>query len=320
VEQNKRYRLRLINTGAFAEFQVSVDNHTLSVVEVDATQVTPTTVNRLAIHIAQRYSVILTANQTATNYWIRAQMNTFCFSNPNPVLDADVRALLTYTNTTTTPSDSADWSTALQPACEDLDASTLIPTVVDQPPPPTAMYLIDVSFQIGAYTLDRAYINSTTWMPLADPTLNQAVAGLQKDNASFTTSGLSSAFDPSQFVVSIPDYQVVDLLIYSLDEGAHPFHLHGHVFWIMQQGAGAFDWAAYQAGLNVTNPLRRDTLTVEAYGWSLIRFRADNPGLWAFHCHIAWHMEAGLLMQFQSRSDLMKEWTIPADVLGLCGN
>jgi hypothetical protein len=51
---------------------------------------------------------------------------------------------------------------------------------------------------------------------------------------------------------------------------------------------------------------------------ALIRFVADNPGLWAFHCHISWHMESGLLMQFQTRSDIMKTWELPADVLGLC--
>jgi hypothetical protein len=29
-------------------------------------------------------------------------------------------------------------------------------------------------------------------------------------------------------------------------------------------------------------------------------------------------MESGLLMQFQARDDIMKEWTLPADVLALC--
>jgi FtsP/CotA-like multicopper oxidase with cupredoxin domain len=72
------------------------------------------------------------------------------------------------------------------------------------------------------------------------------------------------------------------------------------------------------SGDAVANPLRRDTLTVEAYAWSLIRFVADNPGLWALHCHISWHMEAGLLFQFMSRADLLGKMTIPNDVKALC--
>jgi len=86
----------------------------------------------------------------------------------------------------------------------------------------------------------------------------------------------------------------------------------------MASGAhGDFNWNSYPT-LNLTNPMRRDTMTVDAFGWALIRFKADNPGLWAFHCHISWHMEAGLLMQFQTRNDIMKGWTIPSDVLALC--
>ncbi len=72
------------------------------------------------------------------------------------------------------------------------------------------------------------------------------------------------------------------------------------------------------SGDSVANALRRDTLTIEPYSWSLIRFVADNPGLWALHCHIAWHMEAGLLMQFMSRPSVLKTMAIPQEVKDLC--
>jgi FtsP/CotA-like multicopper oxidase with cupredoxin domain len=247
-------------------------------------------------------------------------MNDYCFSDKNPVLDTDVRALITYTNSTSdpAPTESVDWTYALDTACEDLAPSSLIPYDPLPAPQVDITYPIEVSFQIGDFALDKAYINSTTWVPPIIPTLNQAVAGLQVNNANFTTSGVSTAFDSSQLVIDVPTYKVIDVLINSLDEGAHPFHLHGHQFWIMASGAhGAFNWNSYPT-LNMTNPMRRDTITVDAFGWALIRFKADNPGLWALHCHISWHMEAGLLMQFQTRNDIMKGWTVPSDVLALC--
>lgn len=321
VSQNKRYRFRLINTGSFGEFQFSVDNHTLTVIEADSTLVEPVTVHRLPIHIAQRYSVIIHTNQTATNYWIRAWLNTFCFGDDNlPVLNPNVLALLTYTNTTYEPLDteSVDWTTALELQCQDLNVTELVPLVAEDAPSPDQAFRIDVSFQIHDYAIDLAYINSTTWVPLTVPTLNQAITGLHANNATFNNLGLSTAFPSSQFIITVPELQVIDLLINSLDEGAHPFHLHGYQFWIMADGSsGDFDWSTYES-LNVTNPMRRDTMTIDAYGWAMIRIRADNPGLWALHCHIAWHMEAGLLMQFQIRNDLMKEWTLPSDVAALC--
>ncbi|RDW87987.1 multicopper oxidase-2 [Coleophoma cylindrospora] len=318
VTKNKRYRLRLINAGSFAEMIFSVDNHTLSVIEADGVLVEPVTVHRIPVNIAQRYSVIIEANQTSGNYWMRCQMNQFCFSQSNPVLDSNIEALVTYDNTTTEPAHSSDWLLMLQVSCIDLDPSLLVPYYVDPAPKATVQYIVEPSFQIGAYALDRGYFNSTTWVASSTPTVNLAVAGLQAGNSSFSTTGLSRAYDSHQFVLNVGGWEVVDLLINNLDEGSHPFHLHGYTFWVMAQSStGVFDWNTYDS-LNTTNPMRRDTIMINAYGWALIRFRADNPGIWALHCHISWHIEAGLLMQVQTRDDLMKDWTIPADVLALC--
>jgi len=30
-----------------------------------------------------------------------------------------------------------------------------------------------------------------------------------------------------------------------------------------------------------------------------VAFDADNPGLWAFHCHLLYHMEAGMFTTFR---------------------
>ncbi|KAE8443950.1 hypothetical protein EG329_001174 [Mollisiaceae sp. DMI_Dod_QoI] len=295
VHQQKRHRLRLINTGAFGEFQVSIDNHTLSVIEADSTLISPVDVHRLPIHIAQRYSVVVNFNQSlSTNYWFRAQMNEHCFSADSPVLDPDVLALITYTNTTAEPTNSADWADVQDVVCKDLNTTLLVPLNPISPPKNDLMYQLDVSFQIGAYALDKAYINSTTWISSTAPTLNQAITALGSSNttlsSSFSTSGLDTTlFSPSgsQFVLSVPSIATVDILLNNLDEGAHPFHLHGHQFWELASGSGNFDYENGYVGLNTSNPMRRDTMTVNAYGWSLVRFVADNPGLWALHCHIS---------------------------------
>jgi hypothetical protein len=38
-----------------------------------------------------------------------------------------------------------------------------------------------------------------------------------------------------------------------------------------------------------------------AGGYLIIAFRADNPGSWLMHCHIAWHASAGLAVQILER-------------------
>lgn len=56
--------------------------------------------------------------------------------------------------------------------------------------------------------------------------------------------------------------------------------------------------------------MRRDTFTVPAESHVVVRFRADNPGIWVMHCHVAWHLEAGMLVSFLER---------PADLRRLVG-
>jgi hypothetical protein len=44
----------------------------------------------------------------------------------------------------------------------------------------------------------------------------------------------------------------------------------------------------------------------------------NNPGIWSFHCHMAWYSEAGLVMQFLSRVDEVANWEIPEANRQLC--
>ncbi|CAG8616795.1 11812_t:CDS:2 [Dentiscutata erythropus] len=45
-------------------------------------------------------------------------------------------------------------------------------------------------------------------------------------------------------------------------------------------------------------PILRDTTTIPGNGKAVIRFLTGNPGVWAFHCHVEWHLEVGMLAQF----------------------
>lgn len=60
----------------------------------------------------------------------------------------------------------------------------------------------------------------------------------------------------------------------------HPFHLHGHHFWLLGTGEGTFDPVANASALNVASPPFRDTATLPQGGWVVLRFVADNPGEW----------------------------------------
>ncbi|KAF9579666.1 hypothetical protein BGW38_003980 [Lunasporangiospora selenospora] len=264
-QKGLRYRIRIINSGAFAAFHFSIDNHRLTVIEVDGVDVQPVEVERIPIHVAQRYSALVDANQTVGNYWVRADMNTNCFNDPNPALDPSVRAIIHY--------DGAPLTTTVHGADKEEGMA--------------------------------GYVNKTSWEPLrGDATLFQAHQGV-------------STFDNSQLMVTFNRSMTVELVIINYDEGDHPFHLHGHTFYVLAIGSGGYMFDL-SPPLQTKNPLRRDTVTIPAFGHAVIRFVTDNPGIWAFHCHIHWHMEAGLLVQFLSQPDAIQAFNIPEELKAMC--
>lgn len=65
--------------------------------------------------------------------------------------------------------------------------------------------------------------------------------------------------------------------------------------------------------------MRRDTLVLEPDGNMVIRFKADNPGVWLFHCHIEWHVVSGLMAtMIEAPLELQDLITIPDDHKAAC--
>ena len=88
---------------------------------------------------------------------------------------------------------------------------------------------------------------------------------------------------------NVPYGAIVDITILNTDDGEHPFHLHGQPFWLIATSDYPQAEFEYEGAW-----LMRDTVSIPATGWVKLRFIADNPGVWMLHCHIDWHMTAGL--------------------------
>lgn len=348
---NQSHRLRLVNVGAFAEFQVQIDEHELAVTEVDGTDVHPQAVHRVNINPAQRYSVVVNTSSTNSDtFWFRARMITKCFTDAPRNLDPDALAIVRYYTGAERPDEtptSIDWGEALKLECKDMNTSVLAPVESITPPLiPDAFFHIRSNFEIGAWKLSRGFFNRSSWRSdVRSPTLLRAIDGLASANLSFQAPLTSSssadnpplaflntlAFDSSrELIIQTTTTQTIDLLISNFDDGNHPIHLHGYKFFVLAQGHGYAPLTSIDAEvtyphlaplydtLDLSNPLRRDTASVEAFGWTLIRVITDNPGSWALHCHVSWHAEAGLLMQLLTRTDDLKDIQVPEENRGLC--
>jgi FtsP/CotA-like multicopper oxidase with cupredoxin domain len=83
--------------------------------------------------------------------------------------------------------------------------------------------------------------------------------------------------------IEVASGERVELVMENTTAMAHPMHLHGTVFQVVAIGGQRLNGA------------RRDTVMVPPNGNVTIAFDADNPGRWAFHCHNAYHQEAGMM-------------------------
>jgi hypothetical protein len=89
--------------------------------------------------------------------------------------------------------------------------------------------------------------------------------------------------------------------------------LHGHDFAILAQVPNA-TYNAKKVSLNLCNPARRDVVLLPDNGYVVIAFKADNPGNWLMHCHIAAHAAMGLAAQILERqADADAVWPHPAN-------
>ncbi|KAL1610661.1 hypothetical protein SLS60_002331 [Paraconiothyrium brasiliense] len=90
----------------------------------------------------------------------------------------------------------------------------------------------------------------------------------------------------------------------------------GHYFQIAGRGAGS--WDGNQDSLYKV-PAKRNNIVIPPFGWFLIRFRADNPGVWFLHCHIDLHLVGGMATTIVEAPDVMQvEQKIPIQNIETC--
>jgi FtsP/CotA-like multicopper oxidase with cupredoxin domain len=74
----------------------------------------------------------------------------------------------------------------------------------------------------------------------------------------------------------------IELVFVNQTPMPHPMHLHGHEFQVVEIDGERFPGAV------------RDTVLVTPGRRVVVAFDALNPGLWALHCHLLYHLEAGM--------------------------
>ncbi|MCJ1287871.1 hypothetical protein MMC26_007223 [Xylographa opegraphella] len=313
-ETGKRYLLRLINTSVDTAFIFAIDNHTMELVGADFVPIHANETDHVVVGIGKpinirwlrgvdlisKGNVIMSSFRRKTERTIPLQTGI-----TGSVLgrQKDAEGVVRYNSSSTSDPTTQNRNYSLK--CRDQDYNTLRPILEWQVGPPGNLAK-NSYFEVGLdptsgkpfYPEDKQLnrwnmFTDTMWLDFSSPTL----ANINKSCSSWDKN----------FVV-ITENQKPDTWIYLLVSGtgiprtgrffppaAHPIHLHGHDFAILEQSE-----KPYQIGvlnLKLDNPPRRDVALLPADGYLVLAFKSDNPGAWLMHCHIAWHASGGLALQ-----------------------
>ncbi|KAF0700358.1 Aste57867_9108 [Aphanomyces stellatus] len=323
VVAGETYRVRLIGATSLFVVHFRIPNHTLTVIEIEGTWVEPIDVDVVEVLPGQRLSVLLTADQPVDNYWMQttgkwragAPTNGFAILHYDDAVDATTLrtppALLPAINET------VGWQDQFRPAnYNDDDASTLPGPATDDDDndmPPLVLNGTQVTYGPNG-TQRRWAMNGTVYEHYhATALIDDVIAG--------TVATRPAGARPfAYFEVG----QVVDIVLQNnvAVNGVcevHPWHLHGHSFWVVNAGAGDYTPASHATD-RTAGAVKRDVVavypTAHAYnqpvgvagagcGWAKIRFVADNVGAWALHCHIASHFAMGMAVSFVTGEDVL---------------
>ncbi|KAL6905987.1 hypothetical protein ACP4OV_003588 [Aristida adscensionis] len=346
VRSGETNLLRLINAALNTELFVSLAGHTMTVVAADASYTKPYATTVLMIAPGQTTDVLVTFDQPPGRYYLAAGAY------------ASAQGVPFDTTTTTAVFDYGAGGAAAMPALpayNDTAAATKFTTSLRGLRTAALPARVDESlfFTVGVglsgcsgeqrcggpnNTRFTASVNNVSFV--LPSTLSILQAHYHGAAGVFTADFPAAPpvrFDYTARNVSRALWQPAPgTKVYRLKYGAavqvvlqgtgivaaenHPIHLHGYDFYVLAEGFGNFDAATDTARFNLDDPPMRNTVGVPVNGWAVIRFVADNPGVWLMHCHLDVHITWGLAMAFlvEDGVGVLESLEAPPPDLPLC--
>ena len=302
----ERVRLRFINGSAMSIFDVRVDGLPMTVVQADGNDVAPVTVDELRISVAETYDVIVQpASDDAYTIFAQAEDRTGCARGTlapragmaAPIPPMDPRPLRTMTDMGMGRMQHGSMSgmdhgampgmnhgpmagMEMSPDASRLQGSVGVDNVAEMPT--ERLDRAGEGFPPGRRVL--SYADLRALKPGGDPRppTREITLHLTGNMEHFIWGFDGKKFSEAEPIILQRGERVRFVLINnSMME--HPIHLHG--LWSeLDNGHG--EYRPYKHTINVKPGEKLSYLVT-----------ADEPGRWAYHCHLLYHMEMGMFRE-----------------------
>lgn len=180
--------------------------------------------------------------------------------------------------------------------------------------------------QIVSNNLTRWYINDISFVEKHDQVILHDILDRIRPLPSTKNIDNTTGYDHTLGTYPLFHSEVIDIVIQTTHGAgepcrSHPWHTHGHSHWEIAYGSGEYTEERDGLTRNVPYPIYKDLTLVYpgesekkfltpnqteiGCGWSKIRIIADNPGVWAMHCHNSPHMYMGMMIALEESPHLI---------------
>ncbi|ORX68478.1 hypothetical protein DL89DRAFT_224714 [Linderina pennispora] len=315
-EPKKTYRIRLINMSSTVWFKFRIPGLKLRIIEVDGILSDEHPVDGVQLAPAMRYSVLVTAHDSDEyNYYFKIKMYAD-FLEPSPGETPRFYSGLIEYKQESPVKEFPDVNDSTLTWVEDIKLTALD----KRPPLPVDRSLrLTVGNNLMSTGQHMDHINNITYYAPLVPSLFTAM----------TTGDLAmnpEVYNNRTHPVVLKHNEVIELEVHNPNRIPHPMHLHGHAFQVTEYGPSL---ATFQPGStfsplvqSLVAPIQRDVMEIPPNSYIKVRFRADNPGVWLYHCHVNIHgspESLRMLMTFVEAPDvLQKTQTLPKRLIRHC--
>ncbi|KAI1380532.1 putative multicopper oxidase [Hypoxylon crocopeplum] len=219
----KTHRLRLINTSAFAVQKISIDGYKMTIIANDLVPIIPYDTDVVTLAAGQRSDVLVEATGEPTDStWLRAYKPPNC--SPGKEGSYLATAAIFYENADRTqPPTTQPESNAYDHYCGNDPLSQTVPAYPLAPDEPGVTEILPVELRPNGSSNLWFMANRTFRVDYNDPQLMNARDG-------------NFEFPHIQNVHNYGSNSSLRFIIQNTGFQPHPVHLHGHNFWVLQEG------------------------------------------------------------------------------------
>ncbi|XP_024971968.1 laccase-15-like [Cynara cardunculus var. scolymus] len=334
VEHGKTYMLRMVNAAKNLFMFLAIEDHEVTIIGTDGAYTKPLKSDYVTISRGQTIHLLFKANQPIGRYYMAAKPY-----NSQPLITFDNTTTTTIIEYKGYKKSSSHPIFPHLPKVNDIGASVNFTGSLrhlasrahpnNVPMKITHNFLFTISINtlpcpnnacLGPRGLRfAASVNNITFdsprISILDAYYGR-ITGVYGDDFpnfppllfNFTSTNLSTSLETPLNAIEVKVLvfnDTVELVFQGTNLVAridHPMHLHGHSFYVVGSGFGNFDRQRDPLNYNLVDPPLQQTIAVPQNGWTAIRFRANNPGVWFMHCHFERHVSWGMEMVFIVRN------------------